>query len=72
MSNLDGAEEIAAQTSIRVNEHSRHGKFGWNVSPSIERASASREEKKVPAAPTPYAAPPLAMRVRRAAPRSAG
>jgi hypothetical protein len=53
MSNLDGAEEIAEQNGV-----SRYGKFGWNISPSIERASAAREKKKAPAAPTPDAAPP--------------
>ena len=41
--NLEGIE--------RVNERSRRGKFGWNVSPNIERASAAREKKKAPAAP---------------------
>jgi hypothetical protein len=41
-------EETAEQTSLRVNEHIRHGKFGWNVSPATERASASREKKKAP------------------------
>jgi len=54
---LEGGE-IAAQTSARVNERIRHGKFSWNVSPSIERVSASREKKK---APKPVAArqPPV-------------
>ena len=41
--NLEGIE--------RVNERSRRGKFGWNVSPNIARASAAREKKKAPAAP---------------------
>jgi hypothetical protein len=41
-------EEIAEQTSLRVNERTRHGKFGWGVSPNIARASASHEKKKTP------------------------
>jgi hypothetical protein len=45
---LEGIEEIAEQSSIRVNEHSRRGKFGWAISPNIERASAAREKKKSP------------------------
>jgi hypothetical protein len=44
MSNLDGAAEIFEQRSLRGNEYGRRGKFGWNVSPSVERASASREK----------------------------
>jgi hypothetical protein len=58
MSNLDGAAEIFEQTSARVNQRGHRGKFGWNVSPSIERASAAHEKKK---APKPIAAkqPPV-------------
>jgi hypothetical protein len=48
MSNLDGAEEIFEQTSLRVNERTKHGKFDWAIPPNIERASASREKKKAP------------------------
>jgi hypothetical protein len=47
-SSFEGIEEIAEQTSIRVNERNRRGKFGWSVSPSIERASATRVKKKSP------------------------
>ena len=43
---LEGIE--GEQRSLRVNGRTRHGKFGWNVSPSIERASASHEKKKAP------------------------
>jgi hypothetical protein len=43
---LEGIE--GEQRSLRVNGRTRHGKFGWNVSPSIERASAAREKKKTP------------------------
>jgi len=42
----DALEEIAEQTSARVNERSHRGKFGFAISPSIERASAAREKKK--------------------------
>jgi hypothetical protein len=45
---LEGIEEIAEQTSIRVNERGRRGKFGWGVSPNIARASVVREQKKAP------------------------
>src|ERR1700730_7664731 len=45
---LEGIEEIAEQTSLRVNERSRRGKFGWGVSPNIARASVAREQKKAP------------------------
>jgi hypothetical protein len=48
VSEIESLEEIAEQTSLRVNERGRHGKFGWNVSPSTERASAAREKKKTP------------------------
>jgi hypothetical protein len=48
VSNLDGAAEIFEQTSLRVNERTRHGKFGWNISPSVERASPAHEKKKTP------------------------
>jgi hypothetical protein len=45
---FEGLEEIAEQTGIRVNQRSRHGKFGWAVSPAIERATVQREKKKTP------------------------
>jgi hypothetical protein len=48
MSDLEGVEEIAKQASIRVNERVKRGKFGWNISPNIERASVAREGKKAP------------------------
>jgi hypothetical protein len=46
----DALEEIAVQTGLAVNEGARsnHGKLGWAISPSIERASAAREKKKTP------------------------
>jgi hypothetical protein len=52
----DALEEIAVQTGLAVNEgaRSKHGKLGWGLSPSIERASVPREKN----APTPAAAPP--------------
>jgi hypothetical protein len=51
----DALEEIAEQTSLAVNEGARsnHGKLGWAISPSIERASAAREQKKAPRKKTP-------------------
>jgi hypothetical protein len=45
---LEGIEEIAEQTSLRVNKRTRRGKFGWGVSPNIARASVAREKKKAP------------------------
>lgn len=50
---LEDLEDVAAQTSIRVNEHSRRGKFGWAVSPNIERASAAREKPLPVPSPRP-------------------
>src|SRR5471032_2315139 len=55
MSNLDAAEEVFEQTSLRVNERTRHGKFGWGVPPNIARAAPAREKKKTP---KPVAATP--------------
>jgi hypothetical protein len=49
------AHNLAEQTSIRVNEHSRRGKFGFSVCPSLARASVAREQKQQP--PTPALAP---------------
>lgn len=46
--NLGNLEEVAEQSSLRVNERSRRGNFGWNVSPNIERAAVQREKKKSP------------------------
>jgi hypothetical protein len=48
MGALEGLEEVAEQTSVRVNQRSRNGKFGWSIPPSIERSSAAREKKKTP------------------------
>jgi hypothetical protein len=45
---IEGIEEIAEQTSFRVNKRSRRGNLGWAIPPSIERASAAREQKKTP------------------------
>jgi hypothetical protein len=44
MSNLDGAAEIFEQCSLRVNERTRHGKFGWSIPPNLERSSVAREK----------------------------
>jgi hypothetical protein len=46
----DALEEIAFQTGLAVNEGARsnHGKLGWGISPSIERAAVQREKKKPP------------------------
>jgi hypothetical protein len=48
MSNLDGAAEIFEQTSLRVNERTKHGKLDWAILPNFERASPAREKKKTP------------------------
>ena len=47
MSNLDGAAEIFEQRSLRGNERTKHGKFGWAIPPQIERASAARESTAI-------------------------
>jgi hypothetical protein len=54
---LENLEDIAEQTSLRVNEgkHPRgRGKFRWGLSPNIARASVSRS-KKTKKAPRPKA-----------------
>jgi hypothetical protein len=61
MSNLDGAAEIAEQTSLRANGSARRGGKGYRfcLSPNIERASVAREkffiirESPEPAKPAP-------------------
>jgi hypothetical protein len=47
----DALEEIAEQTSLRVNEvaRSNRGKLGWAISPNMEHAAVQREKK----GPTP-------------------
>ncbi|SRR5258705_8602336 len=51
MSDLEGLEQVSEQTSFRVNQRTLRGKFGWAISPNIERASVSRETKRrLPAA----------------------
>jgi hypothetical protein len=57
MGALEGIEEVAEQTSFRVNQRSRNGRFGWSIPPSIERASSAREKKKTPK-PKPIAPNP--------------
>jgi hypothetical protein len=65
MSELDAIEAIAQQAALAGNERTMHGKFGWTVSPNIERSSATREKKK-PAKPpsdvTPAPPPAASMR----------
>jgi hypothetical protein len=46
MDALGSLDEISERTSGRVNGHGRRGKFGWAVSPNIERASVAREAKQ--------------------------
>jgi hypothetical protein len=46
-------QEFERQTALRVNERTNHQrglghKFGWEISPNIARASASRESNKPP------------------------
>jgi hypothetical protein len=43
---VEGIEEIAEQSSLRVNERTKRGKLGWALPPHIERASPAREKKK--------------------------
>jgi hypothetical protein len=49
-SGLQYLEEIAEQSSRRVNKRAKY-KTGWQISPSIERAKASREPKQAKAKP---------------------
>jgi len=58
MSDLGGAAEIFEQTSLRVNEHTKRGQFGWAIPPHIEKASAAREKKKT-AKPIATKRPPV-------------
>jgi hypothetical protein len=58
MGELTGLEEIAQQRSIRVNQLSRRGGFGWSVSPNIERAAVKRESEKPPTKPSATSLPP--------------
>jgi hypothetical protein len=44
MGALEGLEEVAEQTSVRVKRSRRRGQFGWGISPSIERASAAHPQ----------------------------
>lgn len=57
---IEGIEEIAEQTSIRVNERTKQGLLGWGISPNIERAAAAHEPK--PPAPAPAAPPTISKR----------
>jgi hypothetical protein len=70
MSDLDAIEKIAQQTVRAVNERTRHGKFGWTISPNLEHAAVAREKKKaakpVPSDVTP-APPPAVLRRNTAA-----
>ena len=52
-SDIEDLEEFERQTALRGNERTNHQrgpghKFGWEISPNIARASASRESKKPP------------------------
>jgi hypothetical protein len=53
VSELYDLEAIAEQTSLRINQGGTRSRFhiGWQISPNIERASASRESSKVIAKP---------------------
>jgi hypothetical protein len=46
MSDLDDLEQLAEQTSVRVNERTKHG-LGWALPPNFERAAAARESKAI-------------------------
>jgi hypothetical protein len=58
----DALEEIFEQTSIRVDTRTKHGKLGWVIPPSVERASVSREKKQAPAPAQTSAAPTVSKR----------
>jgi hypothetical protein len=47
-SDLADLEEVAEQTSVRVNERTKRGKRGWAISPNIGHAAVQREKKKAP------------------------
>jgi hypothetical protein len=57
---LDAVEEIAEQSSIRVNERHHRGTLGWNISPNIERAAAHCAKTKAAPPDRPPAARPAA------------
>src|ERR1700687_325604 len=66
MDALGGLEEIAEQTASSINPgaKTKRAKFGWGISPNLERSKVAREKKPQqpkPAAtkppPTPAAAP---------------
>jgi hypothetical protein len=57
---LEGIDEIAEQTSIRVNERHHRGTLGWSISPNIERAASHCEKKKAAPPDRPPAARPAA------------
>jgi hypothetical protein len=57
---LEGIEEIAEQTTIRVNERHHRGRLGWSISPSIERTAGHLEKTKAPPPARPPAAQPTA------------
>jgi hypothetical protein len=53
MSDLEGLEEVAEQTSLRVNERTKSGGKGFRaaifkISPNIEHTAVQREKKKTP------------------------
>lgn len=59
-SNLEGIEEVAEQATIRVNERHHHGRIGWSISPSLERAAGHCAKTRAPPPDRPPAARPTA------------
>jgi hypothetical protein len=61
MSHLEDLEQVAEQSSIRVNERGLRGaRFGWAISPNLARAAGHLEKTKAPPPDRPPAARPAA------------
>jgi hypothetical protein len=67
VSDLEDIEEIAEQTNLRVDARTKHGKRGWGISPSIERATVRRETEAPALHRTPPAADPPTISKRKSA-----
>src|ERR1700687_2415820 len=69
MSDFENLEEIADQTTIRVNQRTR-ARYGWSIAPNIDNASAAREkiaEPRSAGAPPSPATPPTGGSMRNSA-----
>lgn len=63
MSDLEGLEQVAAQTSIPFNHRTSNGRggFAWSIGPNIERVFVQRPKAEVlPTVPKPITSAPVA------------